>query len=167
MTENTRKIRSITIKAANGGFGTIFDKKEQSQTLTVYGDGRVCFSSHGAKTDEYGQVSYNALIRRIVKRIDEAQVNEIFNGFENVLKPYFNGGTMARFMFCDALADEFVIRYDNADFFYGMSYEDSTAAVAKVYRNLREVMNISALLDFDCAANDGRARTFVRKVRCN
>ena len=74
---------------------------------------------------------------------------------------------MARFMFAGALADEFVIRYDNADFFYGMSYEESTVAVARVYGNLREVLGISALLDLDCPANDSRKYPFVRKVRCN
>ena len=167
MTENINKVRSVTIKATYGGFGTIFDRKEQSQTLTVYRDGKVCFSSHGAKTDEYGHVVYNALIRRIVRRIEQAQADKIFDDFETVLKPYFEGGSMARFMFAGALADEFVIRYDNADFFYGMSYEESTVAVARVYGNLREVLGISALLDLDCPANDSRKYPFVRKVRCN
>ena len=96
MTENINKVRSVTIKATYGGFGTIFDRKEQSQTLTVYRDGKVCFSSHGAKTDEYGHVVYNALIRRVVRRIEQAQADKIFADFETVLKPYFEGGSMAR-----------------------------------------------------------------------
>lgn len=165
MTENIEKIRSVTIRARNGAFGSIFDKKEQSQTLTVYRDGRVFFTSQGCKQDEFGHVTCNAVVRRIVKKIESEQAREIFADFEKVLKSRFEGSPMSSFLFCDALADEFVIRYENADFFYGMSSEESGAAVQRVYAHMRSLLGIRGLLDLDDPYNSAVNTKVFRRAK--
>ena len=139
------RIQSITIRSRDGSFHCPIANKEESQTLTIRKNGTITFAAYGTKADMYGQLSCNVVTRRLIRKVSTEAAEKLFTLFESVLKRRFT----CRPMFCDAEADEFVIRYDNAEFFYGMSWEGDCAEVSAVYEALRDLTEIPNLFTYD------------------
>ena len=145
-------IKSITIRANNGALRCNADGYEDSQTLTVRKNGLANFTAIGTRRDEFGLCVCNSIVRRSTVRLSEQQVEQIFGAFNDVLKKQFELNKMSHYCICDALADEFVIRYNDASVFYGMSREGDCAEVDAVYKLLRKCLGIPSLLTFSKVA---------------
>ena len=141
-------IKSITIRAHNGAMRCAADGYEDSQTLTVRKNGLANFTAMGTVSDEFGLSVCNSIVRRSAVRLSAEQVEQIFNAFDGVLKKQFRQNTMSHYYMCDAVADEFVIRYTDAAVFYGMSHEGDCPEVDAVYDLLRKCLGIPSLLTF-------------------
>lgn len=135
MTNTTNgKITSVTIRARNGSFRCANEGYEDAQTLTVRSDGVATFVALGTRTDEYGHSVCNSVVRRSVVRLTDQQTQAVFSAFDGVLKKRFASRPMASFWMADSIADEFVIRYDGATVFYGMSMDGDCDACLQCTR---------------------------------
>lgn len=143
------RIQSITIRSRDGSFHCPIANKEESQTLTIRKNGTVTFTAYGTKVDMYGQLSCNVIMRRLIRKVSAEAAEKLFDLFETVLKRRFTCRPMTHFWLRDAEADEFVIRYDNAEFFYGMSWEGDSNEVSAVYEALRDLTEIPNLFTYD------------------
>ena len=160
MTNTTNgKITSVTIRARNGSYRCANEGYEDAQTLTVRSDGVATFVALGTRTDEYGHSVCNSVVRRSVVRLTDQQTQAVFSAFDGVLKKRFASRPMASFWMADSIADEFVIRYDGATVFYGMSMDGDCDDVSAVYALLRNTLKIPSLLAF---AAPGAQRAFRR-----
>lgn len=143
------RIQSITIRSRDGSLHCPTANKEEGQTLTIRKNGTITFSAYGTKVDMYGQLSCNVIIRRLIRKVSAEAAEKLFDLFETVLKRRFTCRPMTHFWLRDAEADEFVIRYDNAEFFYGMSWEGDSNEVSAVYDALRTTTEIPRLFCYD------------------
>lgn len=161
MTNTTNgKITSVTIRARNGSYRCANEGYEDAQTLTVRSDGVATFVALGTRTDEYGHSVCNSVVRRSVVRLTDQQTQAVFSAFDGVLKKRFASRPMASFWMADSIADEFVIRYDGATVFYGMSMDGDGDDVSAVYDLLRGILKIPSLLTFSKPVSQRAFRRF-------
>ena len=161
MTNTTNStITGVTIRASNASLRCANDGYEDVQTLTVRNDGVATFVALGTHTDEYGYAVCNSVVRRSVVRLTEQQTQAVFGAFDGVLKRRFASCPMSNFRNADVLADEFVIRYDDANVFYGMSMDGDGDDVSAVYDLLRGILKIPSLLTFSKPVSQRAFRRF-------
>lgn len=140
-----RTKRHLQIEVSKGGFRPFEPDKEEKQRLTILDNGMVWFTTYGLKTELCWQ--YKAM-RKERHRISSAEANALIDkaltliNDEKIQDEVF-------VMECDAVPDTITVIDTEGKYFSKRFYNASVQASQDFYDELRTMLKIDMLLEFD------------------
>ncbi len=137
--------RHLYIEVSKGGYRPFELDKEEKQRLTILDNGMVWFTTYGLKTESVWQ--YKAM-RKERHRISAEQADKIID----MALALVNDDKVQDEVFvmeCDAEPDTITIVDTDGKYFSKRFYNWSVSASQELYAEIRAVLKVGMLLEFD------------------